>query len=143
LFLKPFRVRTVIIGVALVVGIIAGSVGFGPAIANTLTTQDLAPVSHYPTNENGQTYGSALYATSPDTEPDLIKAIGVDGIIGYVRAVDLNGPIPKAPEEALTMQRNAESVREIKLYDVNGKTVIGKFKIEDGKTQIYTAQPSN
>ncbi|MHB8986818.1 MAG: hypothetical protein ACYC38_12970, partial [Eubacteriales bacterium] len=141
--LKPLGVRTVIIGVALVVGIVVGSVGFGPAIANTLTKQDLAPAPHYPTNENGQTYGSALYATSPDTEPDLIKAIGVDGTIGYVRSFDLNGPMPKTTEEALAMQRKAESIREIKLYDVDGKTVIGKFKIQNGKTEIFTDPPNN
>ena len=39
---------------------------------------------NYPKNINGQTYGSSADATSPETEPELISAIGVDGTAGYV-----------------------------------------------------------
>lgn len=141
MFLKPLGIRTVIIGAALVVGIVTGSVGFGPAIANTFTKQDLVPTPYYQTNENGQTYGSSLYATSPDTEPDLIEAIGEDGTFGYVRSVDLNLPMPKTPKEALEQQRSrAGKNRKINLYDVDGKTVIGEFIIKnDGDATVITA----
>lgn len=110
----------------LISGVLVGSLGYA-AIRN----QGLAPAPEYPKNEFGKTYGSALKATSPETEPDLIKAIGVDGTIGYVLKSDLNGEQPKTPEEALKMQKK-ESGKVISLYDVNGKKVIGKFKIDSG-----------
>ncbi len=90
----------------------------------------------YPTNENGQTYGSAADANSltshgtPGTEPDLIRAVGVDGTSGYVLKKDLDGELPKKPEEALAIQRSRPpGGRDIPLYDVDGETVIGVFHI--------------
>ena len=84
----------------------------------------------FPKNENGQTYGSASDASSPDEEPDLIKAYGVDGTIGYVLKKDLDGEMPNNPEEALEQQKNRPpGGRDIPLYDVDGKTVIGVFHI--------------
>ena len=85
-------------------------------------------------NENGLTYGSGLDATPPYTEPDLIEAIGVDGTIGYLLSKDLNTEMQKTPEEALSRQRNMTpgSFRQIPLYDVSGKKVIGVFKLKQG-----------
>lgn len=94
--------------------------------ANQFTTK--AP--NYPKNENGQTYGSAADASSPETEPDLIRAYGVDGTVGYVLRKDLDGELPKKPEEALAMQKNRPpGGRDIPLYDADGETVIGVFHI--------------
>lgn len=88
------------------------------------------PKTIYPMNKNGQTYGSAADADSPENEPDLIKAIGVDGTEGYVRKTDLVGELPNSPEEALEMQKNRPpGGRDIPLYDVDGETVIGLFHI--------------
>ncbi|MCF8011727.1 MAG: hypothetical protein K9L17_07290 [Clostridiales bacterium] len=135
MWLKSLAGRILIICVTLVGGFAVGMLGFGPAIANTLPNQNQEPI--YPKNENGQTYGSDAKATSIETEPDLILAEGVDGTKGYVRSIDLNGPEPKTPKEALAMQHKAESVREINLYDVDGKTVIGKFEIVKGKVEKF------
>jgi hypothetical protein len=77
--------------------------------------------------KNGQTYGSASDAPSYEDEPDLIRAIGIDGTIGYVKKEELNGPMPKTPEEAVKL--NDAIPREIPLYDVDGETIIGKFII--------------
>ncbi|WP_052475958.1 sigma-E factor regulatory protein RseB domain-containing protein [Cohnella kolymensis] len=88
------------------------------------------PVPSFPTNENGQTYGSASDATSPETEPDLIKAHGVDGTEGYVLKTDLDGEMPRNPQEALAQQESRPAGgRDIPLYDVDGETVIGVFHI--------------
>jgi len=124
-------IRIVIIGFVFVIGIVAGTMA--PDITNA-TTNNLSPVQvpSFPKNENGQTYGAAPDATSPETEPDLIKAIGVDGTYGYVMKTDLDGKMPKNPTEALEQQRNAPASRTIPLYDVDGKTVIGEFKISKG-----------
>jgi hypothetical protein len=85
---------------------------------------------NYPENENGQTYGSAGDATSPEIEPELIRAIGVDGTEGYVLKKDLDGKQPKSPEEAIAIQNSrSPGGRNIPLYDVDGKTIIGVFHI--------------
>ena len=60
-------------------------------------------------------------------------AVGVGGTAGYVRATDLNGPMPKTPEEALRQMRsNAGKNRRIPMYDIDGRTVIGVFVISGG-----------
>lgn len=85
---------------------------------------------NYPKNKNGQTYGSAADATSPETEPDLIQAEGVDGTVGYVLKKDLDGEQPKTPEEAIVIQNSRPpGGYDYPLYDVDGKTVIGVFHI--------------
>ncbi|WP_152682978.1 hypothetical protein [Paenibacillus sp. VT-400] len=86
--------------------------------------------SLYPKNKNGQTYGSAVYATSPETEPDLILAFGVDGKEGYLLKKDMEGELPKTPEEAIAMQNSrSPEGRDIPLYDKDGETVIGVFRV--------------
>lgn len=80
-------------------------------------------------------------AVSVETEPDLIAAVGIDGIESYVYSQDLQDDMPKTSEEAVARTqalKNAQSlkksdeptvVKTIPLYDVDGKTVIGKFAI--------------
>ncbi|WP_307448778.1 hypothetical protein [Paenibacillus sp. V4I3] len=83
---------------------------------------------NYPKNKSGQTYGSATDATSPETVPELISAIGVDGTKGYVLKKDIDGEQPKSPEEAISIQNSrSPGGRDIPLYDVDGETIIGVF----------------
>jgi hypothetical protein len=84
----------------------------------------------YKFNKNGQTYGSSMLASTKGYEPDLISAIGEDGTEGYVYAIDLNGTIPKTPEEAIKLTAQRADSRMISLYKNDGKTIIGTFKIE-------------
>ncbi len=81
----------------------------------------------YPVNKNGQTYGADIYEDKSGYEPDLIAAIGRNGIHGYVYSSDLNGDNPRTPEEAIQQKNNSKI---IPLYDKDGTTVIGEFKIE-------------
>lgn len=67
----------------------------------------------YETNENGETYGFGCYEEELGGLPDLIKAIGVDEIVGYVRQTDLN-----------------EDAQTIPLYDKDGQTVLGEFELK-------------
>jgi len=47
----------------------------------------------YPVNEYGETYGPMLpEIMEPDEAPDLLLAENRDGVIGYVREKDLDGP---------------------------------------------------
>ncbi|MGG3506138.1 hypothetical protein ABES58_11690 [Paenibacillus lautus] len=85
---------------------------------------------NYPNNKNGQTYGSSADAASPETEPELISAIGVDGTAGYVLKKDLDGEQPKSPQDAIAIQNSrSPDGRDIPLYDVEGTTVIGVFHV--------------
>lgn len=115
--------RKFFIGIVCVIGVVTGAMVLNSPTAKT-------PINpNFPKNQNGQTYGSASDATSPESEPDLIKAIGLDGTEGYVLKTDFDGKKPRNPIEALEQQRNAPESRTIPLYDVDGKTVIGQFKI--------------
>lgn len=97
-------------------------------VKNTLNQMHIT--SFYPKNQNGQTYGSAVYATSPETEPDLILAFGVDGTEGYLLKKDMEGELPNTPEEAIEMQNNrSPDGYDIPLYDKDGETVIGVFHV--------------
>jgi hypothetical protein len=85
---------------------------------------------NYPKNKNGQTYGSSIDATSSETSPELISAIGIAGTKGYVLKKDLDGKPPKSPEEAISIQNSRPpGGRDIPLYDVEGETIIDVFHI--------------
>ncbi|WP_422661192.1 hypothetical protein ACK8P5_12190 [Paenibacillus sp. EC2-1] len=84
----------------------------------------------FPKNNNGQTYGSSADASSPEMEPELISAVGIDGTKGYVLKKDLDGERPKSPEEAIAIQNSRPPGGvDIPLYDVDGETVIGVFQM--------------
>lgn len=95
----------------------------------------------YSVNQFGQTYGSALYADTFDERPDLMAAIGDDGVAGYIYTDDLKSENPKTPAEAVARQEMYEAlianwdgqeaivVRTIPLYESDGRTVIGDYNI--------------
>lgn len=125
----PIRVgrRLLITGVILATGILLGTLTAETTIP--LFRQSSKAVAVYPRNENGDTYGSAFHARTNEEKPDLIEAIGEDGVTGYIRKKDLDGDMPKTPEEA-TALKNKQQVkdpRQIPLYEKDGKTVIGTF----------------
>lgn len=136
--------RKAMIIVAVMIGLVLGTMGVGQVIASNMNNQDMKAAPVFPTNENGQTYGSSAKCNSIETEPDLIQAIGIDGMEGYVLAKDLNGEMPKTPEEAIAMQKEfpADGIL-IPLYAVDGKTVIGEFRIKNGETKTKTAKDKN
>lgn len=127
---KAYVLKSLIFLFVFVIGLSLGA--FALASAGNLLNQSLAPAPQYPMNASGETYGSLLYATSPETEPNLVKAMGVDGTIGYVRNVDLNGVPPKTPEEAIAQQEKMSDTKRIPLYKSDGKTVIGEYEITKG-----------
>lgn len=98
--------------------------------------QGFAP--SYAVNQSGMTYGSALDSNRPGNEPDLIKAIGDDNTVGYVRATDLAPDHPTTPEEALAGQQDNAGAKVIPLYGVDGITVIGTFTLA-GTEQVMTS----
>jgi hypothetical protein len=131
MWFKSYGVRR-IIGIALVACLAAGASVI--SFTNTSTNRSQAPVPVFPRNANGQTYGSGNDIrpglVTPGSVPDLIKAQRVDGTVGYVRFTDLQGLQPKNPQEAVALDKYnlAHPTREIPLYAVDGKTVIGLKK---------------
>ena len=83
----------------------------------------------YLVNKNGETYGNLLTAKKIGYEPDLIEAIGISGVEGYVKRVELNLEEPSNPIEAINQTRNLKS-RTINLYNEDGITVVDSFVVE-------------
>jgi len=91
-------------------------------------------------NENGQTYGSELAIKNPKMdengnpdELDLILVEADNGKAGYALKEDFYDTAnqPKNPEEAIAYMEKLkkEGDRTIPIYEKDGKTVIGSFKI--------------
>lgn len=118
-----------------VVGVVSGAVAGGLFISNaasagTLRSRAQDPAPSYHRNSSGMTYGSGLDATTPDNQPELTEAYGVNGVHGYVRTSDLNPPDVKNPTAAAALARSGAAGRDIPLYDQDGKTVIGRFHLD-------------
>lgn len=81
----------------------------------------------YPVNANGKTYGSALLAEEVGFSPDLISAVGVYGVHGYVRAEDML-PDVDTPDQAQAYMDSHTSASWIPLYDAD-ENVVGVFEL--------------
>lgn len=82
-------------------------------------------------NQNGEIYGSEVFLNQIGVEPDLIKAVGQNGVIGYVKADDLDAVYATCPEEAIEFSGNNHSNRVIMLYAEDGETVLGDYVIDN------------
>lgn len=82
-------------------------------------------------NQNGEIYGSEVFLNQIGVEPDLIKAVGRNGVIGYVKADDLDAVYATCPEEAIEFSGNNHSNRVIMLYAEDGETVLGDYVIDN------------
>lgn len=80
----------------------------------------------YSVNDKGQTYGPNIKDSTE--EPDLILVQCGDGVAGYVKKEDFDGPNHKTPEEALSYQAQVQG-RYIDVYLSDGETKIGEFYI--------------
>jgi hypothetical protein len=82
----------------------------------------------YKTNANGQTYGTdGGEPGGPLHQPDLMAVQATNGKLGYAYATQLNGPTPTSPSQALA--DNNQATRTIPVYESDGKTQIGEFKV--------------
>lgn len=80
-------------------------------------------------NADGETFGSVVDSSSPAEEPDLIRAYGDGGTIGYLKKVDLDLGHPKSPGDAAAFMAATRAKypngRVLNLYAEDGRTVIG------------------
>ncbi|MEK4297384.1 hypothetical protein BSK63_17345 [Paenibacillus odorifer] len=95
---------------------------------NNNEADSLSP--NYLINDQGQTYGHGPYPSGISQEPELIRAVGENGTIGYVKATDLDSEVT-SPEEAIVYEETTKDLeyKSIPLYKDDGKTVIGKYKM--------------
>lgn len=98
------------------------------AVNEGLLLQWLDEDGAYRVNQNGETYGSELLNEVVGASPELIAAVGVDGVRGYIRMED-RIPDLSTPEKLAAHEAQMTQDREIPLYDVNGN-VIGTYLIE-------------
>lgn len=91
-----------------------------------IPTQEEIRKNGYPVNANGETYGPNVFNI---TEPDLILAIGEDGVQGYRRTSETHGSDVTSPEEAMAYMEwlKEQSFISYPLYMQDGKTIIGKM----------------
>ena len=114
------------------------------SLGASIYTASGADGKQYKINSNGMSYGThskVLNVVNKVDEPDLIAAMGIDGTLGYVKSKDLEEKEPKNVQEANLLNKEKQDlkekrkkegkkfIKEIPLYDVDGKTVIGTFGI--------------
>lgn len=131
---------TIVAGAAIVGTLVGGAVG-ALAAPGLLTPTGVADAPNaapavtmtpeYPVNESGETYGSALDATAPDNEPDLILVLGSNGATGYARKTDLaaaEGTGFTTIEEAVKWSEGeGRQDHKVPVYLSDGKTQVGEF----------------
>ena len=91
---------------------------------------------NYPTNKNGQTYGSTGNVMVEDY-PDLVGVIATNGKEGYVYKEDfVDEYIPQSPEEAVEYMEVLKKLNDqgiyfqvVPVYNSDGETLIGEFEI--------------
>jgi hypothetical protein len=121
-------------------------------------TAALAAAGAFPSNSNGQTYGSAGHLPpgliTPGEEPDLILAIGTPlsgtgHVTGYIlrsqldadTGMDVTNPAQAVAWTEAHTGSNATPV-SIPLYAQDGSTVIGTFTIEPSPAPTLTTAPT-
>jgi beta-lactamase regulating signal transducer with metallopeptidase domain len=110
----------------------ADNAGSIPAASNDATSvvdtsKEVSKIASYSVNSKGETYGSSLAARNVDDLPDLIAALGVNGVDGYVRREDF-APDLRTIGEIQLWQAKVNQNNMIPLYDSEGN-VIGKYAL--------------
>lgn len=137
---------TAILGLGWSVGVATANTAKEPAATPSASAGETkqADTAKYGVNASGETYGSAMTASSADEEPDLIAAQAANGEIGYVRKSELDraaGSDIQTPAEAAAWNRERQAnnakgaTLSVPVYAKDGKTVIGRFVLDDGQVK--------
>lgn len=98
---------------------------------------EVMPVS---VNANGQTYGSAVGASSSAGLPDLIRVRATNGVFGYITKVAYLGPALPTPTQVKSYPKNTQGdyvapSRSVPVYTSNGTSQVGVFTFGGGTYQ--------
>lgn len=77
-------------------------------------------------------YGLAVTSANTSPSKDLVEAIGIDGVEGYIKTSDMNQNLPQTPEEAIQSMNEPKVDKYINLYD-SDENIIGKFLLESSE----------
>jgi hypothetical protein len=101
----------------------------------------------FPTNANGQSFGTDVEAVTPDDIPDLVLVVATNGEKGYVNKAELQaatGANVSTPQEAVAWQREMDSAdwtsKFIPVYELDGMTRIGVFEISRSQAIPVTSE---
>lgn len=94
---------------------------------------------NYPKTINGETYGSGLSSSIVGYKPDLISAIGTNGVSGYIRNEDASPKLATVKDYEIYMAKLEAADRKIPLYDLQGN-VIGDFEISKSEDVVPGAE---
>lgn len=98
------------------------------AAARVLAEETLTENGAYPVNAQGQTYGSAELSRIVGCEPDLLAAVGIDGVEGYILRTDVRPELNTFKEiDAYQKAMASRTDCTIPLYDAEGNE-IGRFQ---------------
>lgn len=101
-----------------------------------MTIEAVIEPAEYKVNSNNMTYGIASLASNSEELPDLISAVGNNGVNGYILKSDFNIGNPTSPEavdEYMEMKKKMKEQGingfEVPLYAEDGVTVVDTFTI--------------
>lgn len=119
--------------VVLALGVVVFASGFLLQHAVASDQNESAPANEgrpalggWPEDANGD---GVISDSGAERIPELITTVGDNGVEGYTRYEDLEGPEPANPQQALEMSGEK---RTIPLYASDGVTVIGSYTIQPG-----------
>jgi hypothetical protein len=116
--------------------LIAAVVGLVVRAAIAAGSDSRPAIGGWPDDKNGD---GIVSDAGNERIPELIRAVGDDGVEGYVRFEDLEGPQPSSPEQAVRM---SGSDRVIPLYAEDGTTVIGTYTLSSGDPAPSSEPPA-
>jgi hypothetical protein len=136
--------RAAVVGIgALLLGVAVGLVGVhelrAKADATETTSTDTGPrpaIGGWPKDANGD---GVVSDSGDERIPELIRAVGDNGTLGYVRYEDYTGPQPSNPQQALEMPMS----RVIPVYSADGSNVVDHLTLAQGPTTPITRPDSS
>ncbi len=111
-----------------------------PVVVNNGSTMS-SPSPSFPRNANGQTYGFPK-GLPPSQWPDLVLVQDTAGQVGYAYKSQLNSEPTTLGTAQQAAAHNARLAKgyTIPVYDSNGTTVIGQFKVGGTAPTFIPAQ---
>jgi hypothetical protein len=116
--------------------VLAALFGLTAGVALATADEPRPAIGVYPSDTDGD---GVISDSGDERFPELIQAAGDNGVLGYVRLEDLEGPQPATPEEAVAM---SGETRVIPVYAEDGETVVDTFTISEDATLTPTPTPT-
>ena len=120
----PKTIVLIVAGIVVLGGGVIAAPMLGDAFSASVapSTAVLGDPVEFDVNANGETYGSPLN----ERVPDLVLTRGEGGQLGYVRVDELD-----LARNARKSSTNPNAVFDIPLYESDGETKIGIFRVLD------------